>query len=253
MASERKIREVIARATATCQPQLLLDAFRSMTQLLAPSAIYEPNNKPNWPSPELPVLIAEGALELSAPERSEDEAIMFRPQMQELADRCITLFLGSVKPPKNQALSRAYLAQATLLSRLAAGRKGDGLVDQTLKALDLIIKALEIATSDPRFITPPLPLLSPSPFVLSLSLPTCFPFFGSENNTGAHPPTLSDPVRLNPHPSLPINRADPRPHTQIHIPGLQRERLLLAGFEGSPAQGHLPAPAPYHAHRRRRR
>lgn len=163
MASDRKIREVIARATATCQPQLLLDAFRSMTQLVAPSAIYEPNNKPNWPSPELPVLIAEGALELSAPERTEDEAIMFRPQMQELADRCITLFLGAVRPPKNQALSRAYLTQATLLSRLAAGRKGDGLVDQTLKALDLIIKALEIATSDPRFIYPPPRPLRPPP------------------------------------------------------------------------------------------
>jgi hypothetical protein len=74
------------------------------------------------------VLIAEAALEISAPERSEDEAVMFRPQMQELADRCITLFLGAVKPPKNQSLSRAYLAQATLLARSAAGRKGNGLV-----------------------------------------------------------------------------------------------------------------------------
>lgn len=151
MASERKIREVIGRAMATCQPQLLLEAFRSMSQLMAPSAITEPNSKPNWPSPELPVLIAEGALELSAPERSEDEAIIFRPQMQDLADRCITLFLGAVKPPNNQALARAYLAQATLLARLAAGRKGDGLVDQTLKALELVLKALEIATSDPRY------------------------------------------------------------------------------------------------------
>ena len=37
------------------------------------------------------------------------------------------------KPAANQFLARAFLARATLISRGAVGRKGDGLVDQVMR------------------------------------------------------------------------------------------------------------------------
>jgi hypothetical protein len=151
MSTERKARETISRASTTCQPQLLLNAFKMMRQLSAPAALTEPSVRPTFASPELPVLIAEAALDLSTSDRTEDEAVAYRPQMQELAERCLMLFLGAVKQPNDQVLARAYLAQATLLSRSAAGRKGDGLIDQTLKSLEFVTKALDIAASDPRY------------------------------------------------------------------------------------------------------
>ena len=46
---------------------------------------------------------------------------------------------------------RVLLVQATLIQRGAAGRRGAGLVDQITKAVDLVMRALDIAVAEPRY------------------------------------------------------------------------------------------------------
>jgi hypothetical protein len=48
-------------------------------------------------------------------------------------------------------MARTCLIQATLIQRGAAGRRGAGLTDQVSKAVDLVMKALEIAVAEPRY------------------------------------------------------------------------------------------------------
>ncbi|MGB1602631.1 MAG: hypothetical protein ACPIOQ_58415, partial [Promethearchaeia archaeon] len=94
------------------------------------------------------MLIAEAALDLSHPSRTEDDAIAHRMRTQELAEAALHMFQGA-NPMPNQFQARAYLAQAELASRLYIGRKGDGLVDAVLKSLDLVMRALALAQTSP--------------------------------------------------------------------------------------------------------
>lgn len=148
MIAEKRARNLIAKAQESCQPTLLDEAYALAQTLFAPSAAAEPSVLQTILSPELPVLIAEVALDLSAPTRTEDEAILHRERMQDLADACLKKYTS---PTPNQFLARAYLARANLAGRFATGRKGDGLVDQVLKSLDFVMKGLAIAQSNPEY------------------------------------------------------------------------------------------------------
>ena len=148
MLEEMRARALIEQAVATVQPPLLLDAFDLAKRLSEPVTPFEPSVLPVLPSPELPVLIAEAALDLSHPSRTEDDAIAHRMRTQELAEAALHMFQGA-NPMPNQFQARAYLAQAELASRLYVGRKGDGLVDAVLKSLDLVMRALALAQTSP--------------------------------------------------------------------------------------------------------
>ena len=146
--AEMRARRLIDQAVSEVQPLLLFEAFEISKQLSGPATPFEPGVMHVVPSPEIPVLIAEAALDLSHPARTEDDAITHRIRTQELANSAVLMFL-SMEPVANQFLARAYLAQAELASRWSAGRKGDGLVDAVLKSLDYVMRALALAQTSP--------------------------------------------------------------------------------------------------------
>ena len=148
MLAEMKARALIDQAVAEVAPPLLFEAYDIAKQLNAPGTPLEPGAMPVQPSPELPVLIAEAALDLSHPARTEDDAISHRVRTQDLADSALQMFRAS-EPVQNQFLARAYLAQAEIASRLSNGRKGDGLPDAVLKSLDYVMRALALAQTSP--------------------------------------------------------------------------------------------------------
>lgn len=151
MVGEVRARDLIEQAVANVQPPLLVDAFEIVKQLNEPATPFEPDMMQVLPSPELLVLIAEAALDLSHPARTEDDAIAHRVRTQELGDTALQMFLGT-EPAPNQFLARAYIAQAEIASRLSMGRKGDGLTDAVLKSLDYVMRALALAqTSAERY------------------------------------------------------------------------------------------------------
>ena len=148
MLAEMRARNLIEQAVVQVCPPLLLDAFEIARTLNEPATPFEPGVMQALPSPELPVLIAEAALSLSHPARTEDDAIAHRIRTEELANTALQMFLGT-EPVPNQFLARAYLAQAELASRWSAGRKGDGLTDAVLKSLDFVMRALTLAQTSP--------------------------------------------------------------------------------------------------------
>ena len=106
MLEEMRARALIEQAVATVQPPLLLDAFDLAKRLSEPVTPFEPSVLPVLPSPELPVLIAEAALDLSHPSRTEDDAIAHRMRTQELAEAALHMFQGA-NPMPNQFQARA--------------------------------------------------------------------------------------------------------------------------------------------------
>ena len=144
MIAEVRARDLIEQAVVDVQPPLLVDAFEIVKQLNEPATPFEPATMQVLPSPELLVLIAEAALDLSHPVRTEDDAIAHRVRTQELGDTALQMFLGT-DPVPNQFLARAYVAQAEIASRLSTGRKGDGLTDAVLKSMDYVMRALALA------------------------------------------------------------------------------------------------------------
>ena len=148
MIAEMRARALIDQAVAEVMPPLLLEAYEVAKLLNAPATPLEPGVMQVQPSPELPVLIAEAALDLSHPSRTEDDAISHRIVTQELADSALQMFRAA-QPVPNQFLARAYLAQAELARRLSHGRKGDGLPDAVLKSLDYVMRALALAQTSP--------------------------------------------------------------------------------------------------------
>ena len=151
MLDELRARALIEQSRSEGSPSLLNEAYQIVKDLSTPSALKNPNFSLEVISPELHVLIAETSLDLSSPSRTEDQLVSNRIQLQELSYNCLQSFLSS-KPSSDQFLARAYLAYATLACRWADGRKGDGLVDAVLKALDFVMRALNLALESlPRY------------------------------------------------------------------------------------------------------
>eukprot|EP00960_Hanusia_phi_P063530 765504-Hanusia_phi.AAC.5 len=151
MLDELRARALIEQSRSECSPALLNEAYQVVKDLSTPPTLSNPKLSMEQASPELYVLISETSLDLSSPSRTEDQLVSSRIHLQELAYNCLQSFMSS-KPSSDQFLARAYLAYATLACRWAEGRKGDGLVDAVLKALDFVMRALNLALESlPRY------------------------------------------------------------------------------------------------------
>ena len=177
--TDRKIRALLEKASSTCDPPLVEEAFRLVCKLSAADSGVAPDAGKGYSSPELAVLVAEVAVELSSPDRTEDAAQHNRNLMNTIADEASKLFRSisnannqvfpkilsflrilyvknlclkkSANQYMHQFMVRTLLVQATLIQRGATGRRGAGLTDQISKAIELVMRALEIAVAEPRY------------------------------------------------------------------------------------------------------
>ena len=99
--TDRKIRALLEKASSSCDPPLVEEAFQLVRKLSVADSGAAPDPGKGYGSPELAVLVAEVAVELSAPDRTEDTAQQHRKAMTEIADEASKLF-RSLSQANNQ-------------------------------------------------------------------------------------------------------------------------------------------------------
>jgi hypothetical protein len=99
--TDRKIRALLEKASSTCDPPLVLEALRLVRKLSVADSGIAPDPGKGYSSPELAVLVAEVATDLSSPERTEDAAQNYRDSMTKVADEAAKLY-RSLSTASNQ-------------------------------------------------------------------------------------------------------------------------------------------------------
>jgi hypothetical protein len=107
--TDMKIRALLDKAVTSCDPPLVEEAYRLVCKLSVADSGVAPDPGKGYSSPELAVLVAEAAVELSAPDRGEDAAQQNRILMTTIADEAAKLY-RSVSQVNNQVCLRLFFA-----------------------------------------------------------------------------------------------------------------------------------------------